>query len=91
MVILKVIVEGDRGREPEKTGGGRGMGDGRRKGGKRERNSKRQGFVICDCLSSSQRNEPNKFYIREKSKNENSYSENSITSGEIGNLFKSLT
>ena len=28
-------------------------------GGKRDRNSKRQAFVVCYCLSSSQRNEPN--------------------------------
>ena len=35
------------------------MGDGRRKGGKQEGNSKRQAFVICYCLSSSQRNKPN--------------------------------
>ena len=27
--------------------------------GKRDRNSKRQAFVVCYCLSSSQRNEPN--------------------------------
>ena len=49
---------GTGGREPGRTGGGRGTGDGRRKGGKRdlydggkrERNSKRQAFVICYCL-----------------------------------------
>ena len=35
------------------------MGDRRKKGGKGERNSKRQAFVICYCLSSSPRNEPN--------------------------------
>ena len=29
-------MEGDRGREPGRTGGGRGTGDGRRKGGKRD-------------------------------------------------------
>ena len=60
-------VEGDRGADPGRTGGGRGIGDGRRKGGKRdlydggkrERNSKRQAFVNCYCSSSSQRNEPN--------------------------------
>ena len=58
---------GTGGREPGRTGGGRGTGDGRRKGGKRdlydggkrERNSKRQAFVNCYCSSSSQRNEPN--------------------------------
>ena len=46
------------GREAGRTGGGRRTGDGRRKGGRRdlydggkpERNSKRQGFVICYCL-----------------------------------------
>ena len=51
-------VEGDRGRQPGRTGGGRGTGDGRRKGGRRdlydgvkqERNSKRQAFAICYCL-----------------------------------------
>ena len=49
---------GTGGREPGRTGGGRGTGDGRRKGGrqdlydggKRERNSKRQAFAICYCL-----------------------------------------
>ena len=53
-----VSVEGDRGREPGRTGGGRGTGDGRRKGGrrdlydggKRERNSKRQAFACYYCL-----------------------------------------
>ena len=52
------------GGSPGKQGG---TGDGRRKGGKRdlyngvkqERTSKRQAFIICYCLSSSQRNEPN--------------------------------
>ena len=50
-------MEGDRGREPGRTGGGRGMADGRRKtrkdgkrdlneGGKQEKNSKRKAFVI---------------------------------------------
>ena len=34
----------------EGTGGREGYGDGRRKGGKRERISKRQAFVICYCL-----------------------------------------
>ena len=29
-------MEGDRGREPGRKGGGRGMGDGRVKGGRRE-------------------------------------------------------
>ena len=51
-------------------GGGRGMGDGRRKdgkrdlydGGKRERISKRQAFDLDYCLSSSQRNEPNNVF-----------------------------
>ena len=49
---------GTEGREPGRTGGRRGTEDGRRKGGKRdlydggkrERNSKRQAFVICYCL-----------------------------------------
>ena len=47
----------DRGREPGRTGGGRGTGDGRRKGGKRKRNSKGQTFVVYYCLSSSQKHE----------------------------------
>ena len=58
---------GTGGREPGRTGSGRGTGDGRGKGGKRdlydggkrERNSKRQAFVNCYCSSSSQRNELN--------------------------------
>ena len=49
---------GTGGQEPGRTGGGRGMGDGRRKGerrdlydgGKQERNSKRQAVAICYCL-----------------------------------------
>ena len=45
---------GKGGREPRRIGGRRGTGDGRRKGGKQERNSK-----ILHCLSSSQRNKPN--------------------------------
>ena len=50
------LVAGGAGR----TGGGRGTSgrgtrDGRRKGGKPERNSQRQAFVICYCLSSSQK------------------------------------
>ena len=51
-------MEGDRGAEAQENRGGRGRGDGRRKGGRRdlydggkqERNSKRQAFVFCYCL-----------------------------------------
>ena len=51
-------MEGDRGAGARENRSGRGTGDGRRKGGrrdlydggKRERNSKRQAFVICYCL-----------------------------------------
>ena len=58
-----------RGREPGRTGGGRGTGDGRRKGGKRdlydggkrERNSKRQAFVICYCLHPVKETNPTTF------------------------------
>ena len=57
------------GREPGRTGGGRGTGDGRRKGGKRdlydggkrERNSKRQAFVICYCLHPVKETNPTTF------------------------------
>ena len=57
------------GREPGRTGGGRGTGDGRRKGGKRdlydggkrERNSKRQAFVICYCLQPVKETNPTTF------------------------------
>ena len=67
LFLLRWLWRGTGGREPGRTGGGRGTGDGRRKGGKRdlydggkrERNSKRQAFVNCYCSSSSQRNEPN--------------------------------
>ena len=63
------IVEGDRGREPGRTVGGRGTGDGRTKGGrrdlydggKRERNSKRQAFVICYCLLPVKETNPTTF------------------------------
>ena len=57
------------GREPGRTGGGRGTGDGRRKGGKRdlydggkqERNSERQAFVICYCLQPVKETNPTTF------------------------------
>ena len=57
---------GTGGREPGRTGGGRGTGGGRRKGGrrdlydggKRERNSKSQAVFLL-LLTPSQRNEPN--------------------------------
>ena len=63
-------------------------GDRRKKGGKGKRNSKRQAFVICYCLSSSPRNEPNNVswlpfnilqglkqnFVQKKSENKNSYS-----------------
>ena len=58
------------GAEPGRTGGGRGgTGDGRRKGGKRdfydggkrERNSKRQAFVICYCLHPVKETNPTTF------------------------------
>ena len=60
---------GTGGREPGRTGGGRGTGDGRRKGGrrdlydggKRERNSKRQAFVICYCLLPAKETNPTTF------------------------------
>ena len=59
----------DRGREPGRTGGGRGTGDGRKKGGKQdlydggkpERNSKRQAFVICYCLHPDKETKPTTF------------------------------
>ena len=54
---------------PGVTGGGRRTGDGRRKGGRRdlydggkpERNSKRQGFVICYCLHPSKKRTQQRF------------------------------
>ena len=54
-----------------RTGGRRGMGDGRRKGVKGdlyddrkwERNSKRKAFIICDCLSSSQKKQTQKRFL----------------------------
>ena len=52
---------GGRGRETGRTGGGRGTGDGRGKGGKRERNSKRQAFVICYCLHLVKETDPTTF------------------------------
>ena len=60
---------GTRGQEPRRTGGGRGTGDGRRKGGrqdlydggKRERNSKRQAFAICYCLLPVKETNPRTF------------------------------
>ena len=60
---------GTGGREPGRTGGGRGTGDGRRKGGrrdlydggKRERNSKRQAFAICYCLLPVKETNPRTF------------------------------
>ena len=54
-----IVGGGAGGWKPRRTGGRRGTGDGRRKGGKQEGNSKRQAFVIWYCLSSSQRNKPN--------------------------------
>ena len=70
MYYISVLWRGTGGREPGRTGGGRGTGDGRRKdgkrdlydGGKRERKSKRQAFFNCYCSSSSQRNKPNNVY-----------------------------
>ena len=55
--------------EPGRTGGGRGTANGRRKGGKqdpcdggeRERNSKRQAFVICYCLHPVKETNPKTF------------------------------
>ena len=61
---------GTGGREPGRTVGGReGYGDKRRKGGKRdlydggkrERNSKRQAFVICYCLHPVKETNPTTF------------------------------
>ena len=60
---------GTGGREPGRTGGGRGTGGGRRKGGrrdlydggKRERNSKRQAFAICYCLLPVKETNPRTF------------------------------
>ena len=60
---------GTGGREPGRTGGGRGTGDGRRKGGrrnlydggKRERNSKRQAFAIYYCLLPVKETNPRTF------------------------------
>ena len=50
-----VIIFKTASKEPGRRKGGKGdFYD----GGKRGRNSKRQAFVICYCLSSSQRNEP---------------------------------
>ena len=50
-----VIIFKTASKEPGRRNSGRGdLYD----GGKRGRNSKRQAFVICYCLSSSQRNEP---------------------------------
>ena len=62
-------IGGGTGGEPGRTGGRRGMGDGRRKGGKwdlydggkRERNSKRQAFVICYCLHPVKEMDPTTF------------------------------
>ena len=51
------------GEEPGGTGGGRGMGDGRRKGGKRDLCNggklKKASFRYLLLLTSGQRNEPN--------------------------------
>ena len=62
---------GAGGREPGRTGDGRGTGGGggRRKGGrrdlydggKREINSKRQAFAICDCLLPVKETNPRTF------------------------------
>ena len=57
------------GRKLGRTGGGRDTGDGRKKGGKRdlydggkrERNSKRQAFVICYCLHLVKETKPTTF------------------------------
>ena len=53
------------GEEPGETGGGRGMGDGRRKGGKRDLCNggklKRQAFVICYCLHRVKETNPTSF------------------------------
>ena len=62
-------VEGDTGWDPGRTGGERGTGGGRRKGGrrdlydgvKRERNSKRQAFVICYFLLPVKETNPTTF------------------------------
>ena len=83
--------------EPGRTGGRRGTGDGRRKGGKRERIKK---CKLSLLLTSSQRNEHNNVsrlplnvlrglkQIRTRNKKKTKHS---ITSSEIGNLSKSLT
>ena len=78
-----VIVFKTASKEPGRRKGGKGdLYD----GGKRGRNLKRQVFVICYWLSSSQKKQTQKrpfnvlrglkqkFYMREKSKNESSYS-----------------
>ena len=60
---------GTGGWEPGRTGGGRGTGDGRRKGRrrdlydgrKRERNSKTQAFAICYCLLPVKETNPRTF------------------------------
>ena len=60
---------GAGGRESGRTGGGRGTGDERRKGGrwdlydggKRERNSKSQAFFICYCLLPVKETNPTTF------------------------------
>ena len=78
----------DRGAGARENRGREGTGDRRKKGGKGQRNSKRQAFVICYCLASSPRNEPNNIsrllfnilwglkqnFVQKKSENKNSYS-----------------
>ena len=69
---------GGKGREPGILWGWRGTGHGRRKGGKRERIQKGK-LVLLLIIKSKKHTQQRprlktKFYTREKSKNENSYS-----------------
>ena len=68
-VVSVDVWRGTGGREPGRTGGGRGTGDGRRKAGrrdlyddgKRERNSNRQAFAIYYCLLPAKETNPSTF------------------------------
>ena len=69
MIALPTAVGETGGGSPGEQGSGRGTGDGRRKGGrrdlydggKRERNSKRQAFPICYCLLPVKEKNPRTF------------------------------
>ena len=91
MVILKVIVEGDRGEGARENRGWEGYGRREKKGREAGEKFKKARFRYLLLLIIQSKKRTQQILYSRKVKNENSYSENSITSGEIGNLFKSLT